>query len=167
MSDLNQCAFVGRLGQDPEITVTPTGRKKAKFSIAVSDKWTDESGIKHEKTTWVPITAWNRLANTVESYLHKGSQVLVQGKLGFSTYTDKNGIERTSTTVTMDFMQMLGSRQQGHQRQEYRESSDNTPTATRPRPANMQGSVHQPMPAYTTAQTATTQKAMADDDMPF
>lgn len=101
MSDINQCTFVGRLGQDPEITVTPTGRKKAKFSIAVSDKWTDESGIKHEKTTWVPITAWNRLASTVESYLHKGSQVLVQGKLGFSTYTDKNGIERTSTTVTM------------------------------------------------------------------
>ena len=74
--------LVGNLGQDPEIRYTPDGRPIANFSIATSETWKDKnSGERREKTEWHRIVAWRRLGEICGEYLHKGSQIYVEGRL--------------------------------------------------------------------------------------
>ena len=117
MSDLNQCQFIGRLGQDPKIQTTQSGDTMATFSIAVSEKWNDKQGNRQEKTEWVNITAFGKLAEIVGRYVKKGSQVFVQGKFTTRKYTDQQGVERYSTEIRAQSMQMLGGNGQSQQPQ--------------------------------------------------
>jgi len=111
MSDLNQCQFIGRLGKDPEMRYTTAGKTVASFSIACGEKWKDKNtGEQQEKTEWVNCTAFGKLAEIIEKYLKKGSQVYVSGKFTTDKYTDKQGIEKYSTKVIINQMQMLGSK---------------------------------------------------------
>lgn len=114
MSDLNQCQFIGRLGDNPTMRQTQNGEPMATFSIAVSEKWTDKQGNRQEKTEWVNITAFGKLAQIMGQYLTKGSQVFIQGKFTTRKYTDNNGIERYATSIQASQMQMLGG-SQNHQ----------------------------------------------------
>ena len=112
MADLNQCNFIGRLGADPEIRYMPNGDPVANFSIAVGEKWTDkQTGEAKENTEWVRIVAFRKLAEIIAEYLQKGSQVFISGKLKTRKWTDNNGIERYTTEIIADQMQMLGSKQ--------------------------------------------------------
>lgn len=106
--DLNMCQFIGRLGREPEIRYTNNGDAIANFSIACSDDYTKE-GQKHEKTEWINIVAYRKLAEIIGEYLHKGSQVYIQGKMQTRKW-EKDGITRYSTEVIADQMQMLGSK---------------------------------------------------------
>ena len=101
MATLNQCSFIGRLGKDPELQVT-AGKAKplTKFSLAV-----DQS--KNEKTLWLNITCWDKLAKIVEKYAKKGMQVFVQGRLKISSYTDKQSVERQSVEIIATVVQLL------------------------------------------------------------
>lgn len=110
MSDLNQCQFIGRLGKDPEIRYAPSGDAVANFSVASSQKWKDKNGEKQEKTEWVRLVAFGKLAEIVGEYLKKGAQVYVSGRMQTRKYTDKDGVERYTTEVVLDQMQMLGSK---------------------------------------------------------
>ncbi|HEX5440890.1 MAG TPA: single-stranded DNA-binding protein [Ktedonobacterales bacterium] len=104
---LNKIMLIGNLGRDPELSYTPSGKAIAKFSLAVSRRRRDESGEQREETQWFNIVAWERLAETCNNYLHKGSKVYIEGRMTSRKYTDKDGVERTAWEVTATEMEML------------------------------------------------------------
>lgn len=115
MSDLNQCNFIGRLGDNPQMRTTQSGDTMATFSIAVSEKWNDKQGNRQEKTEWVNIQAFGKLAEIMGQYLTKGSQVFISGKFQSRKFTGQDGVERTTVSILAKDMQMLGSRTDGGQ----------------------------------------------------
>ncbi|MGE5335308.1 MAG: single-stranded DNA-binding protein [Nitrososphaerota archaeon] len=104
---LNKIMLIGNLGRDPELSYTPSGKAIAKFSLAVSRRRRDESGEQREETTWFNVVAWDRLAETCNNYLQKGSKVYIEGRMTSRKYTDKDGIERTVWDVVASEMEML------------------------------------------------------------
>lgn len=112
MASVNKVILVGNLGRDPEIKYMPSGDAIANIAVATTDKWKDKAtGEQKEATEWHRISFFGKLAEIVGQYLTKGSQVYVEGKLKTRKYTDKDGIEKYSTEIVADTMQMLGSRQ--------------------------------------------------------
>ncbi|HKW23749.1 MAG TPA: single-stranded DNA-binding protein [Ktedonobacterales bacterium] len=104
---LNKIMLIGNLGRDPELSYTPSGKAIAKFSLAVSRRRRDESGEQREETQWFNIVAWERLAETCNNYLKKGSKVYIEGRMTSRKYTDKDGVERTVWDVVASEMEML------------------------------------------------------------
>ena len=112
MASVNKVIIVGNLGRDPEMRTFPNGDKVANVTIATTDKWKDkQSGEMREATEWHRVVFSYRLAEIVEQYLRKGSQVYVEGSLRTRKWTDQAGIEKYTTEIRADNMQMLGSRQ--------------------------------------------------------
>jgi single-strand DNA-binding protein len=108
MSDLNLCQFIGRLGRDPEVRYLPNGDAVCNFSIAVGQQWKDKSGDKKEQTEWVRCNAFAKLAEICGQYLKKGKQVYVSGQMNTRKWTDKDGVEKYTTEIRVNQMQMLG-----------------------------------------------------------
>lgn len=117
-SDLNSCNFIGRLGKDVETRYMPSGEAVASFSLAVGSTWKDKQGAKQESTEWVNVTAFGKLAEICSQYLVKGSQVYLSGRMKTDKYTDKNGIEKYSTKIIAERMQMLGGKGQSGDEQQ-------------------------------------------------
>ena len=115
MSDLNQCNFIGRLGDNPKMQNTQSGDAMATFSIAVSEKYNDRNGNRTEKTEWINVQAFGKLAEIMGQYLSKGSQVFISGKLQSRKYTGQDGVERTAVSILARDMSMLGGGQQSQQ----------------------------------------------------
>jgi len=107
--DLNQCNFIGRLGRDPEISYTANGSAVAKFSIACGDDYKNKQGQKVDKTNWINIVAFGKLAEIVGEYLKKGSKVFISGKQETDKW-EKDGIKRYSTKINAREMIMLDSK---------------------------------------------------------
>ncbi len=112
MASVNKVIIVGNLGRDPEVRSFPSGDRVANVTIATTDKWKDkQTGEMREATEWHRVVFNGRLAEIVEQYLRKGSQVYVEGSLRTRKWTDQSGVEKYSTEIRADQMQMLGSRQ--------------------------------------------------------
>jgi single-strand DNA-binding protein len=105
MPALNRVQLIGYLGKDPESKFTPTGKKVAHFSIAITHRW-KTSGESREHTEWVNIEAWDRLGEVCQQYLKKGSLVYIEGRLKTDKYEDK-GETKYFTKVVALVMQML------------------------------------------------------------
>ena len=112
MASVNKVIIVGNLGKDPEMRSFPSGDQVANVTIATTDKWKDkQSGEMKEATEWHRVVFNGRLAEIVGQYLRKGSQVYVEGCLRTRKWTDQSGVEKYTTEIRADQMQMLGSRQ--------------------------------------------------------
>ncbi len=112
MASVNKVIIVGNLGRDPEVRSFPNGDRVANVAIATTDKWKDkQSNEMREATEWHRVQFTGRLAEIVEQYLRKGSQVYVEGSLRTRKWTDKDGQEKYTTEIRADQMQMLGGRQ--------------------------------------------------------
>jgi len=112
MASVNKVIIVGNLGRDPETRSFPNGDQVANVTIATTDRYKDKtSGEMKEITEWHRVSFFGRLAEIAGQYLRKGSQVYVEGSLRTRKWTDKDGIEKYSTEIRADSMQMLGSRQ--------------------------------------------------------
>jgi single-strand DNA-binding protein len=107
MPALNRVQLIGRLGKDPETRFTPTGKKVAHFSLAVSNRWKTKDGEAKEYTEWFNVEAWGRLGEVCQQYLHKGSLVYLEGRLKTDRYEDKDGETKYFTKVVALTMQML------------------------------------------------------------
>ncbi len=108
---INKVILVGNLGNDPEVRATNTGSRVATISIATSESWMDKNtGQRQEKTEWHRVVFFNRLAEIVEQYLTKGSQVYVEGRLQTRKWQDKDGQDKYTTEVVANEMQMLGGK---------------------------------------------------------
>jgi single-strand DNA-binding protein len=111
MASVNKVIIVGNIGKDPETRFLPSGDALTKISVATSDRYKDKAtGEMKETTEWHRITFFGKLAEIAGQYLKKGSQVYVEGKLRTSKYTDQSGVEKYSTEIVADSMQMLGGR---------------------------------------------------------
>jgi single-strand DNA-binding protein len=112
MASVNKVIIVGNLGRDPETRYMPSGDALANIAVATTDKWKDKAtGEQIEATEWHRISFFGKLAEIAGQYLKKGSQVYIEGKLRTRKYTDKDGVEKYSTEIVADTLQMLGSRQ--------------------------------------------------------
>ncbi|NID04298.1 single-stranded DNA-binding protein [Luteibacter jiangsuensis] len=106
---INKVIIVGNLGADPETRYTGSGTAITSLRIATSEAWTDkQSGEKQERTEWHRVKLFGKLAEIAGEYLKKGRQVYIEGSLRTDKYTDKDGIERYSTDIIANEMQMLG-----------------------------------------------------------
>ena len=110
MANLNKVMLIGRLGQDPEIRYTQSGSAVANVTIATNDYWTDKQGGKQERTEWHSLVLWGKLADLAQSYLKKGSQVYVEGRLQTRDWEDQQGQKHYKTEVVVTTMQFLDSK---------------------------------------------------------
>lgn len=106
MPALNRVQLIGRLGRDPEVRYTPTGKRVAHFSLAVSNRWKSGEGEIKEYTEWINVEAWERLGEVCQEYLKKGSLIYVEGRLKTDRY-DENGGTRFFTKVVASTIQFL------------------------------------------------------------
>lgn len=106
----NKVTLIGNLGMDPELKEIEGGRKLVKVSIATNESYKNSKGEKVEETMWHNLIAWGKTAEFMGKYLKKGSEVVVEGKLINSNYTDKTGVKKYVTEVQVNDFLMVGSR---------------------------------------------------------
>lgn len=104
---INKVILLGNVGADPEVRALESGAKVARVRLATSEKYTDKDGKKVEQTEWHTITLWRGLADVVDKYVHKGSQVYISGKLKTREY-EANGEKRYATEIVADELKLLG-----------------------------------------------------------
>ncbi|MDD5403428.1 MAG: single-stranded DNA-binding protein [Sulfuricella sp.] len=114
MASVNKVILIGNLGKDPEVRYMPSGEAIANITLATTDSWKDKgTGEKQEKTEWHRIVMFGKQAEIAGEYLKKGRQVYFEGRLQTRKWTDKAGVEKYTTEIVADRMQMLGSREGG------------------------------------------------------
>lgn len=111
MASVNKVILVGNLGRDPEMRYMPSGEAIANLAIATSRKYKNKAGEMVEETEWHRVTFFGKLAEIAGQYLKKGRSVYVEGRIKTDKYTDKEGVEKFSTQIIANEMQMLGGRE--------------------------------------------------------
>lgn len=110
-SGVNKVILIGNLGQDPEIRVMSNGNSVANINLATTEGWRDkDSGEQKELTEWHRVVLFRKLAEIAGEYLKKGAKVYIEGSLRTRKWQDKNGVDRYTTEIQADNMQMLDSR---------------------------------------------------------
>ena len=152
MAYLNKALLIGNVGKDPQISMTPSGKKRVSFSLATSKRYRDQNGEQKEQTTWHNVVLCGATAETFEKLgVKKGTALYVEGELTNRSWTDNLGQKRSTTEVNLSTFQLLTPRTQG---------------ATQ----GQQGSVFGQSVASDYQQNMAQQQAYAsgeDDDLPF
>lgn len=110
MSGLNKVTVIGNVGKPPEVRSSKNGDSVCNFSVAINEKWKGKDGQMQERTEWVRVSAWGKLADLCGQYLDKGRQVYVEGRLQTREYTDKEGKKAFSTEVVAAQVLFLGAK---------------------------------------------------------
>lgn len=111
MSNLrNSVRLVGFLGNDPEVKSINDKKKIARLSIATNDSYKNDKGEKIEETQWHNLVMWDKNATLAENYLHKGSEITIEGKLTSRSYTDKDGIKKYVTEIIVNEVLFMGKK---------------------------------------------------------
>ena len=110
---LNRAQIIGNLTRDPELRNTTSGQSVCNFSVATSSQWTDQAGVKQERSEFHPIVAWGKLAEICSQYLAKGRKVYVEGRLQTREWETPDGQKRQRTEIVADNMIMLDKAGQG------------------------------------------------------
>ena len=167
---VNKVILVGNVGIDPEVRTTESGVKVARVRLATTERIYDrQTNESKELTEWHTITLWRGLADVVDRYVKKGSQIYIEGRLRTREWTDKDNIKRYTTEIMADDMKLLGKREGGA-----------APQAGAPAPSYGAAQTYSPSPQPAMAQPhlaepqavpfqAPIQPAMEDtlDDLPF
>ncbi|MEK6476832.1 single-stranded DNA-binding protein [Catalinimonas sp. 4WD22] len=106
----NRVQLIGRLGQDPEVRTLNSGKMVAQFSLATSEVYKNSAGERVQDTQWHQVVAWGKLAEVSENLLIKGQEVVVEGKISYRNYEDKNGIKRYVTEIIASDIMLVGKR---------------------------------------------------------
>jgi single-strand DNA-binding protein len=164
MASVNKVILIGNLGRDPEVRYNPNGVAWCTVSIATTRNWKNrESGERQEETEWHRVVFNDRLAEIAGEYLRKGRPVYVEGRLKTRKWTDKDGVEKFTTEILADQMQLLGSREGGGGAPAGDEGGEggSRGAAERPAPARSAPAASKPAPKSSTGFDA------MDDDIPF
>jgi single-strand DNA-binding protein len=121
MGMVNKVILIGRLGADPEIRFTPDGTMVANLRLATDESYKSKDGEKVQKTEWHRIVAFRKLAEICQSYLTKGKQIYIEGRLQTRTWEDKDGIKRSTTEIIASNMRMLDGKGQGKSQEAWSE----------------------------------------------
>lgn len=157
---INKVILVGNVGMDPEVRTLESGVKTARVRLATSERFYNrETKEATEHTEWHTVTLWRNLADTVDRFVRKGSQIYIEGRLRTREWTDQSGNKRYSTEIMADDMKLLGRREAGATQSEP-SAPQSYGAAQTYNPAPQQPAVA-PQPAI--------QPAMEDsiDDLPF
>jgi len=133
---VNKVILIGNLGSDPEVRYTPNGNAVANTSVATSESWRNkQSGDLEERTEWHRVVFFNKLAEIVGEYLHKGSKIYIEGSLRTRKWQDKSGIDKYTTEIIATEMHMLDSKttsynatqtNNSHNHKQYNEQTSHT-----------------------------------------
>ena len=115
MANYNKIILVGNLTRDPQLSYLPSQTPVVEFGLAVNHRWKAQDGQQREDVCFIDCRAYGKTAEVVNQYLHKGSQALVEGRLQFDQWTDKDGNKRSKHRIFVDNVQFLDTRQQGGQ----------------------------------------------------
>jgi single-strand DNA-binding protein len=172
---LNKVMLIGNVGNDPEVRYlesnpqNPSANAKvASFRLATTERYRDRNGELRENTEWHNIVVWRNNADVVEKFVHKGSQVYIEGKLRTRQWTDQTGNKRYTTEVVTDTLQLLGKRPEGDQNQQggYQGGYAQQPAA--PQPAYQPAAAPAPQPApVNPGYQGPLPAAEPSDDLPF
>lgn len=137
---VNKVILVGSLGNDPDVKYTQAGMAITRISLATTSVRKDKDGNQQEKTEWHRVVFFGKLGEIAGEYLRKGSSVYVEGSIKYDKYTGTDGVEKYSTDIVANEMQMLGGKQEGQgggghggsrggapQRQRPQRATDNPP----------------------------------------
>ena len=110
----NLCTFIGNLGANPDVKTLNDESKVAQFNIACSEKgYTKKDGTQvPERTEWITIVTWRRLAEIIEKYAKKGSRIYVRGKFKTKTYDDEQGIKRWKSFIEAEYIELLDGKRE-------------------------------------------------------
>ena len=175
---LNKVMLIGNVGNDPEIRYldsnpqSPQGNAKvASFRLATTERYRDRNGETRENTEWHNIVAWRSNADLVEKFVHKGSQIFIEGKLRTRQWTDQTGGKRFTTEVQADNIQLLGKRSdvpQGGQGQQGNAGQGGYQGQGGYAPQPAAAPAYAPQPVQPTYQAPAAPATDApDDDLPF
>lgn len=109
---MNRVTLIGHLGADPELRQTDGGTAVCNLRMATTERWTGRDGERQERTEWHTVTVWGRLAENCARYVHKGSQIAVEGELRSRTWQADDGTERRSWFVNAKSVEFLDSKRQ-------------------------------------------------------
>lgn len=112
---LNKVMIIGRLGRDPEMRYTPSGRPVTTFNVATTRSWNSSNGERHSETEWFNVVAWGSLAEICKQHLVKSQQVYIEGRLQTRVWEDNSGSKRSSTEIVANEMIILGDRKEVYQ----------------------------------------------------
>ncbi len=110
---INKVILVGNLGNDPDVKYTQGGMAITRISLATTSYRKDKDGNQQERTEWHRVVLFGKLGEIAGEYLRKGSNVYIEGSLRYDKYTGQDGVEKYSTDIVADEMQMLGGKQDG------------------------------------------------------
>lgn len=114
MASLNKTMIIGTLGRDPEVRYTTDGAAIANLSLATTGQWKDKNtGEKKEETEWHKVVMYGRLAEIAGEYAKKGKQIYIEGRLKTRKWKDRDGVEKYTTEIVADQLQLLGGRDDG------------------------------------------------------
>ena len=151
---INKVILIGNLGAEPEVRYMPSGQAVANVGLATSESWRDkETGENQERTEWHAVVFFGKLAEIVKEYLHKGSQVYVEGRIRTRKWQDRDGHDRYTTEIVANDMQMLGGR-----------GGATAPMEQEPPP---HGEAQAPSPASVSSGSGSGAAPDLDDDIPF
>ncbi|HRY42159.1 MAG TPA: single-stranded DNA-binding protein [Candidatus Krumholzibacteria bacterium] len=120
MASVNKVIVLGNVGNDPEMRYAQSGDAIVNVSIATTRRWKNKDGEKQEETEWHRVSAFGRLAEIIGEYVHKGDPLFVSGRLRTRKWTDKEGVERYTTEIVAEEIQLLGNRSGGESREPQR-----------------------------------------------
>lgn len=171
---INKVILVGNLGDDPETKYTQGGMAVTKVRLATTSVRKDRDGNTQERTEWHRVTFFGKLGEIAGEYLRKGSQVYVEGKIKYDKYTGQDGVERYSTEIIADEMQMLGGNPNrnsgGSRRDDERPPRREAPPRRRDNDEQRQESKErEPLPQERgdNRSTGSFREDFEDDDIPF
>jgi len=167
---LNKVMLIGNVGKDPSVRYLESNpqspqanAKVASFPLATSERYRDRNGEVHENTEWHNIVAWRGNADVCEKYVHKGTKLFIEGRLRTRNYTGQDGVQRYTTEIVVDTLELLDRRQEGQDGQ----------GAYQAQPAQPQAAPQQrvqPQPSQSPYQNPVQPAAGTDaptDDLPF
>ncbi|MEI7421362.1 MAG: single-stranded DNA-binding protein [Prolixibacteraceae bacterium] len=148
---VNKVILIGNVGKDPEIRHLDSNVSVASFSLATSEVYNNKAGEKVTQTEWHNIVCWRNLANLAEKFIHKGSQVYIEGRIRSRTYDSNDGVKKTAYEIYADEVRLLDKKSGGQTNQ----------VAEGPA-AEARKSVNEPQPSSGYADQGNT-----PDDLPF
>ncbi len=147
---VNKVILIGTLGADPETRYNQKGEANTTISLATNESWVDKvTGERQERTEWHRVKLFGKLAQIASEYLRKGRQAYIEGKLRSDKYTDKEGVERYSTNIIADELQLLGTLDRA------------------PEPPEAERSTRKPVGGIKRPQAAAPASTDYDDEIPF
>ena len=110
---VNKVILVGNVGKEPDIRHLESGASVATITLATSERFRDKNGNTQEITEWHTIVAWRQLADLAGNFIHKGTQIYVEGRIRTRSWDDQNGQKRYQTEILADVIQLLGRKSDG------------------------------------------------------